>query len=113
LPPAHNPTLLSIIGYARSGALDYVWVVFDEGGVDRVDDDPAVISARGGCSMTVRSPPRGAMGRRLYLDATGGYASGCGRRRPISVVMQYLCQRRYTEAGRRPSIFNFSTTEIE
>ncbi|MEI9887142.1 MAG: TRAFs-binding domain-containing protein [Rhizomicrobium sp.] len=74
MPPAHSPSLLSIIAYARSGALDYACRLFLEGGFELVDDDPAVLSVRGRLLKDRALAAEGAERRRLYLEAAGAYA---------------------------------------
>ncbi|HEY0300358.1 MAG TPA: TRAFs-binding domain-containing protein, partial [Rhizomicrobium sp.] len=70
----HPPSLLSIIAYARSGALDYACRLFLEGGFELVDDDPAVLSVRGRLLKDRALAAEGAERRRLYLEAAGAYA---------------------------------------
>jgi tetratricopeptide (TPR) repeat protein len=67
-----NPSLLSIIAFARSGSLDRAWRMFEEHGA--VDDDPAVLSVRG---RLLKDRARGAEGserKRLFLEAADAYA---------------------------------------
>jgi hypothetical protein len=69
-----NPSLLSIIAHARSGSLDHAWRLFQEAGLERVDDDPAVLSVRG---RLLKDRARGADGaerKRLFLEAADAYA---------------------------------------
>jgi tetratricopeptide (TPR) repeat protein len=42
-----SPNLLTIVAYARAGALDRAWALFREQGLEAVDDDPAVLSVKG------------------------------------------------------------------
>jgi len=42
-----SPSLLSIVAHARSGALDHAWRLFQEAGLEGVEDDAAVLSVRG------------------------------------------------------------------
>ena len=69
-----NTTLLSIIAYARSGALDHAWRLFREAGFDSVTDDPAVLSVRGRLLKDSALGASGAERRRLYLEAAQAYA---------------------------------------
>ena len=69
-----HPSLLSIIAYARSGALDHACRLFLEGGFELVDDDPAVLSVRGRLLKDRALAAEGAERRRLYLEAAGAYA---------------------------------------
>ena len=69
-----NPTLLSIIAHARTGALDYAWRLFRDGGFELIDDDPAVLSVRGRLLKDRALAAEGAERRRLYLESAGAYA---------------------------------------
>ncbi len=71
---SQNPSLLSIIAYARSGALDYACRLFVEGGFELVDDDPAVLSVRGRLLKDRALEADGAERRRLYLESADAYA---------------------------------------
>jgi len=67
-------SLLSIIAYARSGALDHAWRLFREAGFDRIDNDPAVLSVRG---RLLKDSALGASGeerKKRYLEAADAYA---------------------------------------
>lgn len=44
MPPSN---LLTIVAYARAGAIDWAWALFREQGLEAVDDDPAVLSVKG------------------------------------------------------------------
>jgi hypothetical protein len=69
-----RPGLLSIIAYARSGALDYACRLFLESGFELVDDDPAVLSVRGRLLKDRALAADGAERRRLYLESADAYA---------------------------------------
>ena len=70
-----HPALLSIVAYARSGALDHAWRLFAEAGLNRLDDDPAVLSVRGRLLKDrALAAPAGAGRRGYYLDAAEAYA---------------------------------------
>ena len=67
-------SLLSIIAFARAGALDHACRLFLEGGFELVNDDPAVLSVRGRLLKDRALAAEGAERRRLYLEAAGAYA---------------------------------------
>jgi tetratricopeptide (TPR) repeat protein len=69
-----TPSLLTIIAYARSGALDYACKLFLEGGFELVDDDPAVLSVRGRLLKDRALAASGAERRRLYEESAEAYA---------------------------------------
>lgn len=70
-----HPSLLSIIAYARSGALDYACRLFLEGGFELVDSDPAVLSVRGRLLKDrALAAESAAERRRLYLESAEAYA---------------------------------------
>ena len=71
---SHSPSLLSIIAYARAGAVDHACRLFLEGGFELVNDDPSVLSVRGRLLKDRALAAEGAERRRLYLDAAGAYA---------------------------------------
>ena len=71
-----DSTLLAIVAYARSGALDHAWRLFAEAGLNRIDDDPAVLSVRGRLLKDrALAASAGAERRRYYLDAAEAYAA--------------------------------------
>ena len=65
--------LISIIAHARSGATDRAWSLFREAGLERVEDDPAVLSVRGRLLKDRAQSASGAEQRSLYLDAAAVY----------------------------------------
>lgn len=69
-----NSTLLSIIAYARSGALDHAWRLFQDAGFDGTSDDPAVLSVRGRLLKDQALGCDGAEREQLYLEAADAYA---------------------------------------
>jgi hypothetical protein len=66
-------TLLSIIAHARSGAVDYAWHLLCDAGLDRVNDDPAVLSVVGRLLKDRALVATGEVQQRLYLDAAAAY----------------------------------------
>jgi len=71
--PAASPALVSIIAHARSGALDRAEQLLSETGLNRVQDDPAVLSVRGRLLKDRALLARGAERKRLYLNAAHAY----------------------------------------
>ena len=69
-----NPSLLSIIAHARSGALDYAWRLLHDAGLDRINDDPAVLSVLGRLLKDSAFREVGVERRRLYLEAAKAYS---------------------------------------
>ena len=69
-----NPSLLSIIAHARSGSLDHAWRLFQDAGLERVDDDAAVLSVRGRLLKDRARGADGAESKRLFLEAADAYA---------------------------------------
>lgn len=67
-------TLISIIAHARSGALERAEQLFAEAGLDRVQDDPAVLSVRGRLLKDRALAAKGTERKRLYLKAAQAYA---------------------------------------
>ena len=67
--------LLSIIAYARSGAVDHAWRLLREAGFDRINDDPAVLSVVGRLLKDQALSSAGEARRRLYTEAAEAYAS--------------------------------------
>jgi len=66
--------LLSIIGYARSGALDYAYRLLRDGGYDQLGDDPAALCVVGRLLKDrALSADRAEQGT-LYLEAAEAYA---------------------------------------
>jgi hypothetical protein len=67
------PSLLSIIAYARSGALEHASRLFSEAGFDRITDDPAVLSVRGRLLKDrAAAAPKKDRGR-IWLEAARAY----------------------------------------
>jgi hypothetical protein len=67
-------SLLSIIGYARGGALDHAWRLFREGGFERQKDDPAVLCVLGRL-LKDRAREKAVVERQhLYWQAAEAYA---------------------------------------
>jgi tetratricopeptide (TPR) repeat protein len=68
-----HPSLLAITAYARSGALDYAWRMFRDAGLDRINDDPAVLSVMGRLLKDRALRETGKERRLLYREAAGAY----------------------------------------
>jgi tetratricopeptide (TPR) repeat protein len=68
-----NPSLLSIIAHARSGALDYAWRLLRDAGLDCINDDPAVLSVVGRLLKDQALTATGEERQRLYLEAATAY----------------------------------------
>jgi hypothetical protein len=66
--------VLSIIAFARVGALSQAWKVFRAAGFDRVTDDPAVLSLRGRLLKDEGLSASGPKQRNLYKRAGESYA---------------------------------------
>ena len=69
-----NPSLVTIIAHARSGALDYAWRLLRDAGLDRINDDPAVLSVVGRLLKDSALRAMGEERQRLYLEAAAAYA---------------------------------------
>src|SRR5215469_16702037 len=74
MTPASSARLVSIIAHARSGALERAEQLFVEAGVDRVKEEPAVLSVHGRLLKDHALLARGAERKRLYLKAARAYA---------------------------------------
>jgi tetratricopeptide (TPR) repeat protein len=72
--PESNPSLLSIIAYARSGSLEHAWRLFRQAGFDRIEDDPAVMSVRGRLLKDRALGATGTERQRFYREAATAYA---------------------------------------
>lgn len=74
-----NPSLplLSIIAYARAGALDHAWRMFEGLGLDMAEDDPDVLSVRG---RLLKDRALGAVGeeRRALLEQSAQAYAAAG-----------------------------------
>ncbi|MDO8801191.1 TRAFs-binding domain-containing protein [Phenylobacterium sp.] len=68
-----QPSLLTIIAHARSGALDHAWRLFREAGLEDIDDDPAVLSVRGRLLKDRALAAAGAARRGFYAQAALAY----------------------------------------
>jgi tetratricopeptide (TPR) repeat protein len=68
-----KPSLLSIVAHARSGALDRAWRLFEEAGLNRVDDDAAVLGVLGRLLKDRALDAQGVERRRLYLESAAAY----------------------------------------
>ena len=66
--------LLSIVAHARSGAVDYAWRLLREANLDRINDDPAVLSVVGRLLKDRALNSAGEARRRLYTEAAEAYA---------------------------------------
>src|SRR5687767_1963548 len=66
-------SLVSIVAYARLGALDHAWRLFREAGLEDVADDPAVLSVRGRLLKARALEAEGAARRELYRQAADAY----------------------------------------
>jgi hypothetical protein len=58
----------------RSGSLDHAWRLFQDAGLERVDDDPAVLSVRGRLLKDRARSADGPARKRLFLEAADAYA---------------------------------------
>lgn len=67
-------SMLSIIGYARAGALDYAWRLFREGGFDLRRDDPAALCVLGRLLKDRAREEVGEERQNLYWQAAEVYA---------------------------------------
>jgi tetratricopeptide (TPR) repeat protein len=70
----YKRTLLSIITYARTGAQEYAWRLLREAGLDRLEDDPEVLSVVG---RLLKDRAIGALGeerRRYLLESAAAYS---------------------------------------
>jgi hypothetical protein len=67
-------SLLSIIGYARGGALDYAWRLFREGGFDQRKDDPAALCILGRLFKDRALESTGPERLHLYWQSAEAYA---------------------------------------
>lgn len=67
-------TLLSIIGYARSGALDYAYRLLRDGGYDQLSGDPAALCVVGRLLKDRALSSGKAEQSALYLEAAKAYA---------------------------------------
>lgn len=65
--------LLPIIAHARSGALEKAWAMFHEAGLDRVTNDPAVLSVKGRLLKDQAVAAKGASRRRFYRVSAQAY----------------------------------------
>jgi hypothetical protein len=68
-----NASLLSIIAYARSGALDHATRLFNDAGFDRVSDDPAVLSVHGRLLKDRAAAAPKKDRKRIYREAAHAY----------------------------------------
>lgn len=68
-----QPSLRSIIAYARSGAVDYAWRLLCDAGIDRINDDPAVLNVLGRLLKDRALSLHSAERRRLFLEAAKAY----------------------------------------
>lgn len=66
--------LLSIVAYARAGALEKACAMFLAAGLERVDHDPAVLSLRGRLLKDRARAAAGGEQVRLYHEAADAYA---------------------------------------
>lgn len=69
-----STSLPTIIAYTRSGALERAEQLFADAGLDRVQDDPAVLSVRGRLLKDRARVGRGKERKQLYLKAAQAYA---------------------------------------
>jgi hypothetical protein len=70
-----SPSLLPIIAHARAGALDYALRLFQEAGLDAVDDDVAVLSLKGRLLKDQGRRARGAPRRAFYGRSAEAYGA--------------------------------------
>lgn len=66
--------LLSIVAHARAGALGRARAMFAEAGLERIDDDPAVLSVKGRLLKDEALAARGRERKRLYRESARAYA---------------------------------------
>ncbi|MES2441748.1 MAG: tetratricopeptide repeat-containing protein [Pseudomonadota bacterium] len=69
-----SASLQSIIAYARAGALDHAWALFEAGGYDRERDDPAALAIRGRLLKDRAQRASGDARSCLYAAAAEDYA---------------------------------------
>ena len=69
-----NPSLLTIIAHARSGALDHAWGLLRDAGLDRINDDPAVLSVVGRLLKDKALRAHGPARQQLFVEAASAYA---------------------------------------
>ena len=67
-------SLVSIIAYARSGAIERAWAMFREGGHERIANDASVLSVRARLLKDSALAAMGAERRKLYLESAKAYA---------------------------------------
>ncbi|CAN5326231.1 hypothetical protein BH11PSE5_BH11PSE5_19010 [soil metagenome] len=65
--------LLPIIAYARAGALDHAWRLFQQAGLDRQDDDPRALSLKGRLLKDFALRSAGEERLRFYREAAAAY----------------------------------------
>ncbi|WP_084583409.1 TRAFs-binding domain-containing protein [Sphingomonas azotifigens] len=68
-------SVLAITAQARAGALDRAWQMFRDAGLDRVSDDPAVLSLKGRLLKDEALLLRGEARRAHAREAAGAYAA--------------------------------------
>jgi hypothetical protein len=71
---ALGSTLFPIIAHARAGALGRAKAMFAEAGLERVDDDPAVLSVKGRLLKDEALAAKGREQKRLYKESARAYA---------------------------------------
>jgi hypothetical protein len=73
LPVSEPGELLAILAYARAGATDRAWNLFEAAGLAGTDGDPAVLSLKGRLLKDRALRSGGGERRRKYLEAAQAY----------------------------------------
>jgi tetratricopeptide (TPR) repeat protein len=114
-----NSSLLSIIAHARSGSLKRAWRLFQEGGFDKIEDDPAILSVRGRLLKDDALASAAAEDRRrFYQQAAAAYARageiGGGAYPLINAATLSLLSGHRTRAGALArQVLDMPTSNVE
>lgn len=73
MPVLEPGEVLAILAYARAGATDRAWTLFESTGLAAVDRDPAVLSLKGRLLKDRALRSGGREQRRIYLEAAEAY----------------------------------------
>lgn len=71
--PAYRAQLLSVIAYARAGALDRAWQIYAALDLPGLESDPAALAVKGRLLKDLGLRSSGSARRRLYADAAAAY----------------------------------------